>query len=281
MNFISFIKMVAAGNDFVLIDRAENNNTRFSKELIQKICDRKTGVGADGLMILQSHSGEELNIEFYNSDGSYGALCGNGSRCVIKYIRDKRSLNKGKVYFVFNGKQYHGFIDDSGTPVFNLQKPLKIDLNKVIEFDGIHVTGDFIDLNVPHFVININENSGLFSSNTNIDNVDVLRIGRKIRFAKEFAPVGVNVNFIDPGDENISVRTYERGVEYETLSCGTGSVASAISAFLHRDIKPPVNILTKSGEKLVVNFKYENNIFTNITLKGNAKIVFHGKFILN
>ncbi len=279
MKLVSFTKMVASGNDFVLIKREENTNIKFTKETIRKICDRKFGVGADGLMILYSDLPDEPNVEFYNSDGSYGALCGNGSRCIIYLMNESRKSNE-PLNFFFNGKEYSGYINPDGFPVFNLQPPVKIQRNLEIDINGSAITGDFIDLNVPHFVVDIIENLNSFPDN-HLESIDVINLGKKIRFASSFAPVGVNVNFIKVIDGEISIRTYERGVEGETLSCGTGSVSAALSAFLNGKVKPPVKLFTKSGENLEVDFIYENNIFTNLTLTGSAKIVFNGKFILN
>ena len=281
MKLISFTKMVASGNDFVVIDEENNKNIHFSTERIKTICNRKYGIGADGLMILKNILADKPNVEFYNSDGSYGALCGNGSRCIIKYIDELFSKKKDIIRFIFNGKEYSGFIDDNGYPVFYLREPLEININKKIEFNGEIISGDFIDINTPHFVINIDESTEFWGENPVLDSIKVFDIGKQIRYADEFQPNGTNVNFIRIRNNCISIRTYERGVEDETLSCGTGSVSATISAFLRGGVKPPVEVLTKSGEKLIVNFNYENKVFNKLTLTGSAKKVFTGEFILN
>ncbi len=281
MKLISFTKMVASGNDFVVIDEENNKNIHFSTERIKTICNRKYGIGADGLMILKNILADIPNVKFYNADGSYGALCGNGSRCIIKYIDELFTKKKDIIRFIFNGKEYSGFIGDNGYPVFYLHEPLEININKKIEFNGKIISGDFIDINTPHFVINIDESTDFWGENPDLNSIKVFDIGKQIRYADEFQPNGTNVNFIRIRNNRISIRTYERGVEDETLSCGTGSVSAAISAFLRGGIKPPVEVLTKSGEKLIVNFNYENKAFNKLTLTGSAKKVFTGEFILN
>ncbi len=281
MKLISFTKMVASGNDFVVIDEEKNNKLQLSKERIKAICNRKYGVGADGLMFIKNtHTGQPV-VKFYNADGSSGALCGNGSRCIVNYIAGVTGEKDKSINFVFNDKNYTGFINSDGQPLFYLHEPVKIIVNKKIKFKDKIISGDFIDVNAPHFIINIDETTGLWEENPELNSLDIFKIGKQIRYAGEFQPEGTNVNFIRIENNNISIRTYERGVEDETLSCGTGSVSAAISAFLHGKVKPPVEIMTKSGEKLLVNFNYVNKKFNKLTLTGSAKEVFSGKFILN
>ena len=275
MEKIVFTKITGAGNDFILIDKNLNHDLDLNSELIKSICDRRYGVGADGVLTINDSENSDFEMEYFNADGSNGMLCGNGARSIIKYAEYSGRLKSSKTKFSFQKKIFSGEILDSETIKFNLNSPIKLKQNFKIEILDKIFTVSFIDTGAHHVVIDIDEN-GIES----LEEFPVEQFGRAIRKSNYFAPLGTNVNFISIKNEIINIRTYERGVEAETLACGTGSVASAIIGFLNGKILQPVRLKTKSNEILVVNFDYKNNKFTNVSLTGAAKIVFDGKYII-
>ncbi len=275
MKKIIFTKLTSAGNDFVLIDKNLNQSILLTTDLIKSICDRRFGVGADGILTISDCKKNDFEMEFFNPDGSSGMLCGNGARAIIKYAEHSGRLKSSKTIFTFQKKIFSGEILDSETIKFNLNSPIKLKQNFEIEISDKIFTVSFIDTGAHHVVIDIDKN-GIES----LEEFPVEQFGRAIRESKYFAPLGTNVNFISVKNGIINIRTYERGVEAETLACGTGSVASAIISFLNGKILQPVELKTRSGENLIVSFNYENNEFINVALTGPAKIVFEGNYII-
>ena len=257
---IHFYKYQATGNDFVIIDNREGKLS-FTKEQIEKICDRRFGVGADGLMLIEKHPSLNFNLEYYNSDGSQ-SLCGNGSRAAVEFA-SKLGLMNGKA--IFNA--YDGPHDAEILP----GNVIRIKMADVREVKTI---GEdyFIHTGSPHYIRFVKD----------LQNYPVFEEGQKIRYGDEFKPGGTNVNFVEVTGDSIFVRTYERGVEDETLSCGTGVTAAALAASLKGFSSPvKVNVL---GGNLSVEFKPTKNqpaasqsvIFQDIFLVGPAKMVFEG-----
>lgn len=251
---IPFQKYQATGNDFVMIDN-RSNQYAFSKPQIEKICDRRFGVGADGLMLIEKHPTLDFNLVYYNSDGSQ-SLCGNGSRAAVM-MAATLGLLKNKTAF----NAYDGAHDAELLP----SGIVRLKMNPV---ETVKKMGDqwFMNTGSPHFLQFV----------ADVKNYPVVTEGRKIRYSDSFKPAGTNVNFIELlGNNTIFVRTYERGVEDETYSCGTGVTAAALAASF-RGYASPVKVLVKGGE-LAVEFKTgQAGTFHEIFLIGPAKMVFEG-----
>jgi diaminopimelate epimerase len=256
---IHFYKYQATGNDFVILDNREGKFS-FSKEQIEKICDRRFGVGADGLMLIEKHHSLNFNLEYYNSDGSQ-SLCGNGSRAAVLFA-SRLGLVNGHANF----HAYDGPHDAAMLPNGNIS----IKMGDVREVKSI---GEdlFIHTGSPHYIRFVK----------NLKDYPVFDEGKKIRYGDAYKPGGTNVNFVEiVDDKTIFVRTYERGVENETLSCGTGVTAAALAASL-KNLSSPVHIKTLGGD-LAVSFKSaassggQSVMFTDIFLIGPAKMVFEG-----
>lgn len=258
---IHFNKYHGAGNDFVIIDNRKGMVSNISSELIAKICHRRFGVGADGLMLLESSDKYMFTMRYFNSDGGESTMCGNGGRCIAAFAKRLGVAPEGELFEfdAIDGRHYAIINDESVT--------LKmIDVNGIKEFED----GFFLNTGSPHMVV----------LKDDVNNVDVFSEGMKIRNEERFKlGGGTNVNFLNikkTGD--IAVRTFERGVEDETWACGTGSVASAmVSNF----IDPSVNIynIEVKGGKLKVSFDViRKGVFENVWLEGPAVFVFEGDY---
>ena len=249
-----FQKYQATGNDFVIVDNRDGKYS-FTTEQIQNVCDRKFGVGADGIMLIEKDASLDFNLIYYNADGS-ASLCGNGSRAAVKMASSLGMLN-GKAKF----NAYDGLHEATLLPNGNVRLKMN-DVNEVKKW------GDdfFINTGSPHFIQFI----------SNGMDFPVFDTGRKIRYSDPFKPGGTNANFVELMSDNcIFVRTYERGVENETLSCGTGVTAAALAASFHK-YSSPVNVKTLGGELSVeFNLRHDGS-FTDIFLVGPAKMVFEG-----
>lgn len=285
MEKIFFTKMSGAGNDFIVIDRSKYPDFLFNTGIITKLCDRRNGIGADGVIAISDLENYDFKMDYYNSDGSTKTLCGNGARCAIKFAQTSNRLKNGKASFVANEDIYSGEILTNEIVKFNLNTPKNISGNLIVDVAGQSINYYYANTGSPHVVIKIeeilSEPSNKNSSYTDINEVPVFEIGREIRYHKYFLPGGTNVNFVKITGEKILIRTYERGVEDETLACGTGAVASAVISSLFFNIEPPVALLTRGGDELVVNFKVEKNDIMNLSLSGPAKITYTGNFLLN
>lgn len=250
---ISFQKYHGTGNDFILID---DRQERFPADipLIQKLCHRHFGIGADGLILIRNHASLDFEMIYYNADGSQ-SMCGNGSRCAVHFAY-KLGLAGGKTKFLSTDGPHFATIEN-GIVAVQLH-----DVKSVVEKPDAF----FINTGSPHHIQFVKE----------LANYAVVDEGRKIRFSSAYAPSGTNVNFVELLDNNaIFVRTYERGVENETLSCGTGVTACSIAAY-HRGYRSPVKVKTPGGE-LEVSFKAVDGIFQDVYLRGPACSVFEGQ----
>jgi diaminopimelate epimerase len=274
MEKIIFTKMSGAGNDFVFIDKKQNNWIQINTELIKTICDRRNGIGADGLITIEDSATHNFIMNYYNADGSTGSLCANGARCAILFASESGRLKDNKVEFISNEVEYKGELISNSEIKFYLDPPKKIKYNFKIKAGGRLLNAHFADTGSPHVVIDINETDGFLTS---LDSIPVEKLGREIRYLPEFSPAGTNVNFIYVKDNVINIRTYERGVEAETFACGTGSVAAALICFVTKKLSVPVKIIPKSNEKLFVNFDVENLKVRNLSLTGPAKVLFTGE----
>lgn len=281
MNEIYFYKLTGAGNDFIFFDRKKFPSLVVSSMAIRKLCDRKFGIGADGIIIIQDKDNYDFEMQYFNADGSTGSLCANGARCAIWFAEKTNRLTDKKAKFISNGNEYSGEVISDELIRFNLKAPTKSKFNFRIKAAEQLIKADFIDTGSPHVVIDIKDvlqdSKNPFSNFSKISDFPVYQLGREIRYHKDFAPSGTNVNFYTVENDKIYIRTYERGVEDETLACGTGSVATAISAFLNKKISLPISLITWGGETLIVNFDVENQKVSKVSLTGPAKIVFEGK----
>jgi len=273
MKDLTFTKMSGAGNDFVFVDKKQNDWHQVTTDFVQIICDRRNGVGADGLITIEDSTTHNFIMNYYNADGSTGSLCANGARCAILYASVSGRLAGNTAEFISNEVEYKGEVISNSEIKFFLNPPKKIKNNFKIKAGGKLINAHFADTGSPHVVIDINESESFL---TLLEKVQVESLGREIRNLPEFSPGGTNVNFVDVKDGVIHIRTYERGVESETLACGTGSVAAAIICFVTKKLSIPVKIIPKSNEKLFVNFDVENSKVRNVSLTGPARVVFTG-----
>ncbi|MBU1147128.1 MAG: diaminopimelate epimerase [Candidatus Omnitrophica bacterium] len=256
---LKFTKMVGAGNDFVVIDvRFSVFGSRFSiAKLAQFLCERKTGVGADGLLVLEKSKKADFRMRIFNADGSEAEMCGNGLRCAALYVG-----KKGKAKVETKAGIYEASITGKDRVKIKMEESKDLRLNFPIRVNDRCIRASYIDTGVPHTVVSVQ----------GIEKIDVDSIGRSIRYHKEFKPAGTNVDFVEIiDDKNIKMRTYERGVEGETLACGTGAVAAAIvSVFGFRFSVFGIKVHTKGGILKV----YISN--KDIYLEGEARKVYYG-----
>ena len=279
-----FTKMSGAGNDFILFDSKINPKLELTPEKIAQICNRRTGIGADGVLVLEAANEVAFGMKYFNADGYSGSLCANGSRCSLLYAAETGLASNSGISFLFNSRRYSGEVLADGRVKFNLLPPSLIKLNFKVKFAGQLVNASFADTGSPHVVIRIEDvlrnPAELKSGFSSIDDFPVFELGKEIRYHKDFAPDGTNVNFVQVVDGLVKIRTYERGVEDETLSCGTGSVASAVVLYRNGLINKPVKLSAKSGDQLVVDFKFDGQNFDDVSLTGPAKVVFNGEITI-
>lgn len=254
---LRFSKYHGAGNDFIMVDIRNNEDLNLSAETISNLCDRHFGIGADGLIILNESEDYDFRMDYYNSDGLPGSMCGNGGRCTMAFAMLNGWASE-KCTFEASDGAHQAFALSDGR--------IKLELKPVIHVSEVS-SGYYLNTGSPHLVIFIED----------IDTMDVYTIGRKHRYDNAY-PSGTNVNFVEFQEDGIKVRTYERGVEAETLSCGTGVTASALAAFQKRiTLGNSVKVQTLGG-MLQVDFKHvmDENKFTDIFLTGPVERVFDG-----
>lgn len=268
-----FYKYEGTGNDFILIDNRKNR-VRLNRKQIAFLCDRKFGIGADGLMLLQIKKGFDLEMKYYNSDGNESSFCGNGSRCIVSFAKKIKAIKKQEAKFIASDGVHLAKIISTAPSKNKVRVKMKdvstIDAGQQSTISDNN-NGAYYLLNTgsPHFV-----NFG-----TDVKQMDILPEAKKIRYSNLFINKGVNVNFVEKTPKGIYVRTYERGVENETLSCGTGVTAAALtSAMLEMATSQKHCNVETPGGKLTVHFnKGENASFTNVWLEGDATFVFKGQ----
>lgn len=270
--------MSGAGNDFVVIDNREDIVVE-PNFFAHRVCDRRRGIGADGILLLGKSDKADFKMEYYNSDGSCGGMCGNGGRCISRFSHLKGIVKAAELKFEAIGHIYSATIVN-GEVNLRMKTPSDIKLNQQLQLAQSNVIFHFVNTGSPHCVIFLDENQHLAPS---LQSLDVEKLGNEIRNHRYFSPDGTNVNFIEKIDSNnIKLRTYERGVEAETLACGTGSVAAAIISNHVKKVKPPVVVYTQSGEHLKVDFvKKDNDHYDDVSLFGSAHILFSGTMNYN
>ena len=265
---IVYTKASGAGNDFVLVnDLAGNIRVDFAR-LARAACDRHFGVGGDGLLVLQESSRADFTMLYYNADGSSGGMCGNGGRCIARFAYLEGVAGKSQ-HFEALDYLYEAEVGESSVRL-HMKDTQGIRKDLRFSVPGGEMAGTFIDTGAPHAVIFVEE----------IDRLDVMSIGRGIRYDPMFAPSGTNVNFVRIGSgSTIAIRTYERGVESETMACGTGSVASALVSSEVHSLASPVTVAVRSGESLTVRFTKSGLSWTDISLDGSAHMLFTGTML--
>ena len=256
---IPFYKYQGTGNDFILIDNRVKWVSRIQTDLVKHLCDRRFGIGADGLILIENHDDYDFEMVYFNSDGHESSMCGNGGRCVSAFAS-----------FVGIVKDHCRFLAVDGPHESLIKENDWIEL-KMNDVGEIEMGEDYLlmDTGSPHYVIFVED----------VDDIDVVENGKAIRYSKRFRDQGVNVNFVEPLNDQIIVATYERGVEDETLSCGTGVTAAAIAHYLMQPSENRKEVIIKSkGGKLVVRFEPNGaGGFKNIWLCGKAELVFKGE----
>jgi diaminopimelate epimerase len=255
---ISFIKYQGAGNDFIIIDNRSHTINHQQPDLIKTLCDRRFGIGGDGLMLLQNTKGFDFEMIYYNADGQPSSMCGNGGRCIVAFAKHLKVIDQETTFLAVDGAHY-AKISDAGDWV-SLQ---------MIDVDTINSDNDTFTLNTgsPHYVVKTD----------NLETKNVCQDGKAIRYSETYAKEGININFVEDLDEGYFVRTYERGVEDETFACGTGATAVALAMAKKENvtgnISTPIKVL---GGNLNIHFNYDGSKFTQIFLEGPATFVFNG-----
>jgi diaminopimelate epimerase len=255
---VNFFKYQATGNDFVIIDNLTNFFNKNDTKLIARLCDRRFGIGADGLILLEFSSDFDFKMIYFNADGRESSMCGNGGRCIVAFARRLGIIKDTTIFTAIDGL-HEAKIEAS-------QISLKMQDVKSIENKA---GGIILDTGSPHYV----------SMCKDLDNLNVQIEGSKIRNTSPFLEDGINVNFVDPIDsENFAIRTYERGVEGETLSCGTGATAVAIA--MHASQKTNSNCITlqTQGGDLEVQFRSKDASYVDVWLRGSVRYVYEGTF---
>jgi len=264
MKSISFYKMSGSGNDFIIIDnRSLIIDDKELPTLIRRACRRKMSVGADGLILIEPSDAADFRWRFYNSDGSRAEMCGNGARCAARFAV-VNGIAGEILSFETDVGIVAGQVKGSRVKV-KMPDPVGLRLDDAISLANGPLTVSRINTGVPHAVIMADA----------IDDIDVFQVGREIRNHKAFAPAGTNVNFICRQDQgHLAIRTYERGVEDETLACGTGSIASALIASCKLNWNSPIDLTTRSGELLRIHFNKNGKVFDNVYLEGDVRIIY-------
>jgi diaminopimelate epimerase len=262
---IAFTKASGAGNDFVIIDNMQRLLAADKSALAVALCSRHFGVGADGLLVIEPSDRADFTMLYYNADGSYGGMCGNGGRCVARYAALKKIAHPSMVFEAL-GFLYHA--DLQGTAVrLRMRDPSNVRRKVLVRASGEEFSASFINTGSPHVVI----------FDEHLEERDILSTGRLIRSHTAFEPEGTNVNFVQLlGGDRIAMRTYERGVEAETLACGTGSVASALISSMLFGLRSPTHVRTRGGEDLHVEFQQKGDGFSEIVLLGSAHMLYSG-----
>lgn len=257
-----FYKYQGAGNDFILLDNREQQHQHLSTKTIAKLCDRRFGIGADGLMLLQKHTGYDFEMLYFNADGKPGSMCGNGGRCIVAFAKFLGLIDRETEFLAVDGPHF-AKISPEGNQV-ELQ---------MIDVEAINKDGNAFVLNTgsPHYVEQV----------IDLETLDVYLEGKAIRNNDTYKEKGINVNFIEDKGDHFFVRTFERGVEEETYACGTGVTAVALSMAQHQckngHISTPIKVL---GGDLRIDFDYDGNKFSNIFLCGPAEQVFKGEILI-
>jgi diaminopimelate epimerase len=254
---VQFTKYQGTGNDFIILDNRTSKYSFISSDQVRRLCDRRLGIGADGLMLLNEKKGYDFEMKYHNSDGRESSMCGNGGRCIVKFAY-QLGIHRSDYRFLAVDGEHEAEIDTDDEVSLKM-----IDVDKIKK-----MRGDFVlNTGSPHYVKIV----------TDVTELDVFKKGRDIRYSKDFELEGINVNFVEQTEEDkIMVRTYERGVEDETYSCGTGVVASALVCYHNENGFNDVMVKTLGGNLNVEFDRLDDERYANIWLTGPAEKVFEG-----
>jgi diaminopimelate epimerase len=264
---IPFMKMSGSGNDFILVDhRKPLLDVRRMKKFAQKVCRRRISVGADGILFIERSKKADFKWRFFNADGSEAEMCGNGGRCAARFAFLKGIAGSSLTFETLAGV-LSAQVDGKRVKL-EMTKPFGLKLDEKVSIEGKRPRISSINTGVPHAVLFLK----------NLEGVDVIQKGRAIRYHPHYGPSGTNANFVKvESSSRLSVRTYERGVEDETLACGTGAVASALIAAFKGFVKSPVSIKTSGGEILTVHFEIESDQIKKVFFEGDVHITYEGE----
>jgi diaminopimelate epimerase len=266
---LTFTKMNGAGNDFVMLDNRDGK-LALDRAAIARLCDRHRGVGADGLLMVEpAQNGADFRMRYYNSDGGEAEMCGNGARCFARYAQ-RLSGRGGDVSFETQAGVITGRFEGDHVQI-QMSEPHSLQLGANVDADGKQLTVHSVNTGVPHAVVFVSD----------LENTDVRQLGAALRWHTHFAPKGTNANFAQLGsDGSVAIRTYERGVEDETLACGTGMVACALIAHELHGTPAPVQVRVRGGDTLQIGFVKSGATYREVTLTGPADFVFEGQVAL-
>ncbi len=264
---IPFTKMSGSGNDFIIIDNREAVVDEADlAHFIRQVCRRKMSVGADGLILIESSREADFRWRFFNSDGNQAEMCGNGARCAARFAV-VNAIAGSELTFETEAGIIIGRVQGDRAKV-KMPDPSDLRLDYRVDLKKGPVELSSVNTGVPHVVI----------IRPDVDDMEVVPLGREIRYHEMFAPAGTNVNFVSPIEPGrLAIRTYERGVEDETLACGTGSIAAALVAACKLNWDSPVHLRTRSGEMLTIYFVSQGGKFSDIYLEGDARIIYTGR----
>lgn len=259
MNTHTFYKYQGAGNDFIIFDNRNGAFKRDNVDLVRHLCDRRFGIGGDGLMLLQDKEAYDFEMVYFNADGREGSMCGNGGRCIVAFAQDQGIIGSETDFLAADGAHHARLHKTVGW--------ISLKMGDVAE---IRRVGDAYLLNTgsPHYVQSV----------TGLATYPVVEEGRRIRYSDTFRKDGINVNFVEPDGDGYYLRTYERGVEDETLACGTGATAVALAMAWHNRMEgireTPIRV---AGGRLVIRFNGAGDRFTDVFLEGPAEFVYKGE----
>lgn len=263
---IPFYKMSGSGNDFIIIDNRDNIIPMDDLSVFAaRVCRRKLSAGADGLILIEPSRSVDFKWNFFNSDGSVAEMCGNGARCTARFALLNDIAGRDMAFETIAGVIRAQVLNDRVK--INMTDPQDLELGCRVQVDTAVYDYDRLNTGVPHVVIEVDD----------IEAVDVVGIGRQIRHHADFSPAGTNVNFIGQDEQQWVVRTYERGVEDETLACGTGIVAATLVLAARKSLPSPISLRSRSGSLLNVYFSRTENGFREIYLEGDARIIYKGE----
>jgi len=258
--------MSGSGNDFIIIDNRDDILAGLDIAVfIRNVCRRKLSAGADGMILIENSEEMDFQWRFYNSDGSRAEMCGNGARCAARFAF-LNGITGSKMVFGTDAGSIRATVTASQVKI-RMTDPCDYKPAVSLQINGRGVTLGTINTGVPHAVIEVDD----------IEKVDVIGIGRKVREHADFAPAGTNVNFIAPEKgSSLSIRTYERGVEGETLACGTGAVAGALVHALNTGAQSPIDMVTRSGSRLTIHYKIAGETCSEVDMEGDARVIYSG-----
>ncbi len=267
---IRFLKMSGAGNDFVVIDNRAGIVPEPATTFAARVCARQAAIGADGLLLLEKSPRKDFRMRYFNTDGSEAEMCANGARCIARFAVLVGAVGRSMDFENLAG-DFHAALTEDSRVRLDMTEPHSMRLDVEVEAQGRKLKVHSLNTGVPHIVVPWED----------LNDAPVRDLGRALRHHEAFAPKGTNVNFVRvTGPKAIQVRTYERGVEDETLACGTGSVASAILMARLGRVQSPVAVTVRSGSVLTVHFELDGDSARQVALEGPAVVLFEGELDL-